>query len=287
MPLVLFTGFPSSGKSRWANLLKEKLNGKIASLKPGEAGSNMKVILHSDESLGISHDEYKDSRTEKSLRGTQMSAVKRDISKNTIVILDSPAYIKGFRYQLFCESKALSTSYCVIHVMAPSEKCFEYNSQRPLSEQWDEELLKHMIMRYEEPDGNNRWDSPLFNIAYDDTELPFTEIWGSLILSKVLKPNNATVLKPATEANFLQKLEKITSEVINKIIQHQQLQSIGGDVLIEEGLYVELPPKSVSLAQLQRIRRTYIGLNRMRTVDNDRIGPLFVQFLNNSLAEDD
>lgn len=285
MPLIVFTGFPSSGKSTWAQKLKQSFEDRISGLSNGEAGSNMKVILHSDESLGIPHNQYKESVTEKSLRGTQMSAVKRDLSRSNIVILDSPLYIKGFRYQLHCDAKLLSTTYCVVHVITPSTVCFEYNDTR--LDKWDDDLLKQMIMRYEEPNNQNRWDSPLFNVAYNDETLPFNEIWDAIVMAKTQKPNNATVLKPATGLNFLTQLDKLTSEVINKIYQFQQLQSVGGEVLIEDDSYVYMPPTTVSIAQLQRFRRTYINLNRMRTVDTDRIKPLFVEYLNNALSNED
>lgn len=130
MPLVIFSGLPCSGKSTRAESLRDKLTEKISQLQPNEPGANYKVILHTDESLGITKEKYRESKTEKSLRGLQMSAVKRDISRNNIVILDSPAYIKGFRYQLHCEAKSLSTTCCVIHVMAPLNTCLEWNSKR-------------------------------------------------------------------------------------------------------------------------------------------------------------
>ena len=39
-------------------------------------------------------------------------------------------YIKGYRYQLWCESKEASTSCCVVHVGTPVDKCVENNEAR-------------------------------------------------------------------------------------------------------------------------------------------------------------
>ncbi|ODV83667.1 hypothetical protein CANARDRAFT_29884 [[Candida] arabinofermentans NRRL YB-2248] len=297
MPLIVVVGYPSAGKTTWSTKLKQAFEDKINSLEPNEVGSNLKCILHTDESLGISHSMYNESITEKSARGLQISAVKRDISKNNIVILDTLNYIKGFRYQLHCESKQYSTTYCVIQIITPSEICFEWNSKRLDTEnKWDENLLKALIMRFEEPNGQNRWDSPLIPISYDDLDLPFDDIWESIVLKKGSKPNHATLLKPAIGINFLQALDKLTSDVVNQIVQFQNLNNpIGGEILIkngdynqkqEEKLYVHMPSTSVSIAQLTRIRRTYVTLNRMRTVDNDRIIPLFVDYLNSNLNSD-
>lgn len=283
MPLVIFSGLPSSGKTTRAKALQEQLLSKISSLPPSSPGANLKVILHNDESLGIQKEEYRESKTEKSLRGLQMSAVKRDISRNNIVILDSPAYIKGFRYQLHCEAKALSTACCVIHVMAPLSTCLEWNDQR--SDKWDPELLKALSMRYEEPDGNSRWDSPLIPIAYDDKDIPFDDIWNTLVFAKPPQANAATMMKPATKTNYLQELDKGTQFVINKVIEFEDLQT--GRVKIDEDLFLALPIDGVSVAKLQRIRRTFVTLNRVRSLDVDRIIPLFVDYLDSNLNRDD
>ncbi|GMG60198.1 unnamed protein product [Ambrosiozyma monospora] len=258
MPLILLVGFPSSGKTTWAKKIVKAFEDKISTLEPNSPGSNMKVIYHNDESLGITHDQYQESVTEKSARGTQISAVKRDISRNNIVILDSLNYIKGFRYQLNCESKALSTPYCVVQVVTPSEICFDWNSKREGKDKWDESLLRALIMRFEEPDGQNRWDSPLIPIGYDDKELPFDTIWEAIVLKKGPKPNHATVMKPAVGTNFLQELDKNTTMVVNEIVQYQNLGNpVGGEVLVRnvngkgEQYHIMMPAHSVSIAQLQ------------------------------------
>lgn len=40
--------------------------------------------------------------------------VKRALGKDTFVIVDGMNYIKGWRYQLWCESKAAETTCCVV-----------------------------------------------------------------------------------------------------------------------------------------------------------------------------
>lgn len=122
-----------------------------------------------------------------------MSAVKKHLSKETIVILDNLTYIKGFRYQLFCEAKALLTNSCVVQVGAPVDQCREWNATRG-ADGWAADLFEALVFRYEEPNGMSRWDSPLYTISYDDTELPVPEIWESLVLNKPKPPNQATVL---------------------------------------------------------------------------------------------
>ncbi|CAI5756029.1 unnamed protein product [Candida verbasci] len=286
MPLIIFTGYPSSGKTTWANKLREYLQHRIQQAKTENTiGYNYTISYHSDETLGIQHSTYYDSNLEKLARGSQISAIKRDISRNNIVILDTLCYIKGFRYQLHCESKGQATPQAVIHIIAPIEQCIQWNNSKEVNK-WDENLIKQLEMRYEEPNSSNRWDSPLFEIiSEDNTEVRvFDEIWDSIVLKKSIIPNAATLVKATSGNTFIQELDKKTQDVILKVIQQQQLTT-GGDVIIdkENNCIVNLPFESVSISQLQRIRRTYINLNRMRAVETTRIIPMFVDYLNKSL----
>ena len=89
-----------------------------------------------------------------------------------------------------------------IHVGTPIQKCEEINAR--LLESSDKEggyakdLLDNLIYRYEEPNGMNRWDSPLFTVAFDDATPPFEDIWAAVIgtegKTKTVKPNQATVM---------------------------------------------------------------------------------------------
>jgi protein KTI12 len=125
MPLVMLSGLPSSGKTTRALQLQKALEDKIES-----SSQKMKIHVINDDSLNINRQVYEgvlftlslasfkclylDTKSEKAARGTFFSAVQRALSKDTIVIADGMNYIKGFRYQLFCEAKALSTPHCVV-----------------------------------------------------------------------------------------------------------------------------------------------------------------------------
>lgn len=286
MPLVIFCGLPSCGKSTRARKLKVVLEEKLSLIHGGETGSylNKDVILHSDESLGITKEQYRESLTEKSLRGLQMSSVKRDLSKNQIVILDSPAYIKGFRYQLHCEAKNLGTSICIVYVLSSKNVCLSFNSKR--EDRWDEELLGQLCMRFEEPDGSSRWDSPLIPVTYDDSNFSiddesFNKVWNAMINSKLKKSSTVTLLKPATQTNYLSELDKLTQSVLTKINESINL-NIMGRIKIQDDTFFEIT-EQYSMAKLQRIRRSFINLNKVRSLDVHRIEPLFVEYLTTNL----
>ncbi|KAK6339581.1 hypothetical protein TWF718_008977 [Orbilia javanica] len=209
-------------------------------------------------------------------------------------------YIKGYRYQLHCESKALLTPSCVVYVGTPAEKCKEWNVARDSEKKEGEEtggegkqdsreayapdVLDNLIFRYEEPNGMTRWDSPLFIVPWMDEHIPGEEMWNAMVNNEAVKPHLATVLKPAAEANYLQILDKSTQDVVSAILEYQKTNGAGGSVQIPEAsTTIELPANHVGLAQLQRIRRQFISFNRQHTAERTRLKSMFVEYLNKEL----
>lgn len=281
MPLITFTGLPLLGKLRYVTDLVAALQAKIAEAKQtGLPGHNMSVVVHSDELLQIDPESYRTLALEKAVRGAQLAAVKRDLLRTTIVVLDSLSYIKGFRYQLYCEAKGLETPHCVVHVLNAVDTCLEWDARRGGA--WDEALVRQLAMRYEEPNGATRWDAPLFAVAPSQGDaLDADAVWDALVLRRAPPPNAATVVKPTAGNDFLQHLDASTAAVVRQVWQHQQ-STPGGRVQVGPAVWVELPA-SVSMAQLQRVRRTFVALNRMRAIDVERITALFAAYLEQSL----
>lgn len=287
----------------------------------------LKIHHIDDTRLGLSREVYAAARSEKDARATLSSAIKRVLDRDTIVVADGMNYIKGFRYQLYCEAKAVQTTNCVVHIGTPADKCRELNelalkssssSSSPTTttsstagaaaaaekKGYSPSLFENLIFRYEEPNGMNRWDSPLFTIPFEDAEGPYEAIWEALIGSsgqaKIVRQNAATVLKPAAEQGYLYELDKTTSDVIAGITGWLQDHAGegGGEVKVvvgtaaaeeeekdgeqEGGLVVHLPVTAPSLPQLQRLRRQFITLNRQHSLSKARIRHLFVDYLNDS-----
>ena len=114
--LILLSGHPCSGKTYRSGQLIEQFKKKIdSSLEPHI--KRIKVHHINDESLGLKRDVFKEAKREKDARATEFSAVKRALGKDSIVIADHLNYIKGFRYQLYCEAKAMQTPSCVVRIV--------------------------------------------------------------------------------------------------------------------------------------------------------------------------
>ncbi|KAL9626854.1 MAG: hypothetical protein Q9164_007774, partial [Protoblastenia rupestris] len=196
-----------------------------------------------------------------------MSAVKRGLGKEKIVIADGLNYIKGYRYQLYCEAKAVGTPSCVVHVGTPVERCRANNKARSAegrSDCYEEEVFEELVYRYEEPNGMNRWDSPLFTIAEDDEEMPGDKIWEAIFGgeggAKGVKPHTATVLvglpfpfpfpacgpsdwvlmnrlqQPASSPDYLYELDQATQSIVIGILEWQKSHEgeVGGEITFSD-----------------------------------------------------
>lgn len=244
-----------------------------------------------DRSLGLSRDVYATARAEKDARATFSSAIKRVLAQDALVVADGMNYIKGFRYQLYCEAKAVQTPSCVVHVGTPANKCRELNNlvREKDSGGYEPEIFENLVFRYEEPNGMTRWDSPLFTVPYEDAELPCEAIWEAMIGSegktKVVRPNAATVLKPASEQNYLYELDKTTSEIVSIITTWLQDHpgEGGGQIPVPSAEHsIVLPITPPSLPQLQRLRRQFTTLNRQHALNKSRLKQLFIDYLNDA-----
>jgi protein KTI12 len=282
------------------------------------------VHLISDHTLAIprgvynletkSQHERSNNASEKDARATIYAAVKRVLSNKDIVILDGANYIKGWRYQLYCEAKAVRTPHCVVHVGTPVEKARGINAERLVKrtafsaeggadtkngvgeedQPYEGECWENLVYRYEEPNAMARWDAPLFTVLWEDETPPCEAIWDALVGSdaeggkKVVRPNQATVVKAPSSEDYLYELDKSTQAILNKILEWAKDHpgEGGGEVGVgdgvEENLAVELPANPIGLPALQRLRRQFISLNRQNAVPVKRIRESFVGYLNDS-----
>ena len=200
MPCLIVTGHPCSGKSTISQLVKER----ALLLKRPKSGDRLieHVIIINEESACPDYTKnecYSTPTAEKKTRAALKSAFDRAVTtssappnstspaskQSTLVILDSLNYIKGFRYELHCVSKAAGERHGILWVLNRQDILREWNSSRgqlsstsgtgattsssnggsPSSgNAYDENVLKELIQRYEPPDERNRWDKPLYTV---------------------------------------------------------------------------------------------------------------------------
>ncbi|KAJ1898573.1 kti12, chromatin associated [Coemansia sp. S17] len=278
----MMTGYPSSGKSTRALELKQLFEAKLS--EPEHQHRRLAVQIIDDASLGVTHDAYAKPSAEKIARGALLSAVERLVSRETIVIADTPNYIKGLRYQLYCVSREVSTTQCVVHCAISVDAARRINQAR--ADGYSDALFEELVMRYEEPNPAAKWDSPLFTVIQHDPadQLPFDAIWDALIEQRAPPPNFATAMKPVSETNYLFELDKMTLDIINALLESQKSGVPMSEVVVPGTKdKVRMPGRNLTLSELRRYRMQFTKLNRQVPLKIDKISSLFVNYLNINL----
>jgi protein KTI12 len=197
-----------------------------------------------------------------------------------------------------------------------------------LIDPYDPQIHAELLMRFEEPNPLARWDSPLFEVPWADATPPLARIWEEMVEPKdrdgarrVIRPNQAAVLTPASAPGHLYVLDKVTQAVLSKVqaygfehtgegggtvpIDLEELMGVtaAGAVAMDvksKKVDVHLPMNTLSVPALQRMRRQFIALHRQQmggmgmTMDGNgergklspaRIGELFVDWLNDAFDQ--
>ncbi|CAJ1938246.1 unnamed protein product [Cylindrotheca closterium] len=170
MPCLIVTGYPSAGKTTICGLLKER-----ALLR--QEIEEVQIVNEEFACPDYSKNEcYANSLREKQTRAAMKSSFDRAVgitktqnkpsksNSKTLIILDSLNYIKGFRYELHCISKAAGEKHAILWVLNSMETVEQWNQSRSKERAYQPALLKELIQRYEPPDDRNRWDKPLYTV---------------------------------------------------------------------------------------------------------------------------
>jgi protein KTI12 len=165
MPSLILTGHPSTGKSTFARLLSER----ALSHKSNLIQSTVIINEESARPDKTTRECYANSTEEKLTRSALKSEFDKYVKDSSkLVILDSMNYIKGFRYELHCISKAAGQKHGVIWLMCKEDVGKAWNKKRRRDEKpnyfYSEEQMEELIQRYEPPDQRNRWDRPLYRV---------------------------------------------------------------------------------------------------------------------------
>lgn len=187
MPSLILTGHPCVGKTTFAHLL--------AARALRHESNAISDVVHVRECTACPDMTkagcYSDSHAEKHTRAALKSEFDRAIASGggstTLVILDSLNYIKGYRYELYCISKAAGERHGVVSVFGIGEEIAKARDRRRRDRSaergdhassvegginlddrdghyQDDATLDGLVMRYEPPDNKNRWENPLYAV---------------------------------------------------------------------------------------------------------------------------
>lgn len=273
-------GLPSSGKSRRADELKSFFD---------EHHSTVPLHIINEDTIGSGSLKknvvFQDSAKEKEIRGQLRSDVQKRLTKGDVVILDSANYIKGYRYELYCLSKANKTTCCVIHCEAATATAWEWNEGRPAEYQYEKDVFDALCMRFEAPDSRNRWDSPLFTVQPDDN-LPVEAIYDALLLRKAPPAHQSTQSQPLLSTNFLYDLDRITQSIVNAVLDAQKINFPGDEISVSDAQIKLKLGHLYTGMELARLRRQFIVYTKMHPVEDcQKLANMFVQYLNSGMPQ--
>ncbi|WVO14855.1 hypothetical protein L204_102494 [Cryptococcus depauperatus] len=258
MALITISGYPCSGKSTRAEQLGKYFQKRLS--EPGYDGPQLEVVIISDESSHVPRTTYDSSAQEKPGRASLFSNINRSLASDTITIVDSANYIKGFRYQMYCAAREAHARVATVHVIAPPEKCREWHEKRGECS-YKPATFENLIMRYEEPSSMVRWDSPLFSLPWDE-DPPFEDIWNAIIKGDKKPPTSAVLQRNKRPPNTLQVLTQTTSQINASLLSH--LNSFPESTTFPmpsppapSPQMLHLPPRRVNLSELQRLKRQF------------------------------
>ena len=278
MPLVIVTGFPSSGKTSAVNNLVKFFEAR-----------DKAVCVVSEEALlgGLSKNViFADSKHEKEVRGRLKSEVVRLLTKDNVVICDGLNYIKGFRYELYCASKSVKTNQVTVQCDVSQEDVTRWNSERPDNERYDDNIIRELVMRYEAPVSSNRWDSPLVLVLKDGV-VKTEDIFDALYNKKPPAPNQSTQNAPLSSTNFVYELDKQTQAVVSAIMDAQKTSAgVGVTEVIVPGASEKVSLcRHYTLPELARTKRQFLLFAKQKSChDVSKLATMFVQYLNANLT---
>lgn len=213
MPLIIVTGLPSSGKSTTS---EEILNYLQSKLKQDGDQRQVRIVSDTDTLDWDGRDAiFSSISKEKDLRGWLKAEAQRYVNLNQIVILDAAAYIKGFRYELYCMSKEAKTHYCVVEKLLDRDLCWKWNQERLAKLNntvdgeadaprpcYDRSTFDALLLRYEMCDEENRWDSPLFRLTSESDKLDIEKLHHLITKEDPLAPNKCTLTSTTTSTIY-------------------------------------------------------------------------------------
>ncbi|CAK8694560.1 unnamed protein product [Clavelina lepadiformis] len=139
-------------------------------------------------------------------------------------------------------------------------------------------------MRFESPDPNNRWDSPLFTILSTE-KLPLNDICQAIFQKTAQKPNMSTQNPPLMSPTFVFEVDKMLQKICGTICAAQKTTSIGETVHFPETGDAYIIKKNIYMPEMRRIRKQFLTFLRANPVSEmSQVPKTFLSFMDQSVV---
>jgi O-phosphoseryl-tRNA(Sec) kinase len=156
--LIILCGYPSSGKSSFAEKLKLNFN-------LSEILSSVKdniVIIDTDSIRKDNFGSDFNYENESEVRSLSIKSVKKSLKEALIVISDDINYFTSMRHEFAELANRLKKPYFIIHISTPLDTCLKWNSGR--NNPIEDEIIKGIADKFDIPGKKYKWDKPFVSV---------------------------------------------------------------------------------------------------------------------------
>jgi tRNA uridine 5-carbamoylmethylation protein Kti12 len=215
--LICLTGLPASGKTTFANKIKEILEKKFTKLPV--------TIIDPDiirQSIAPHEFNY---TLEPTVRERNLTEISEELSKGYIVISDDLNYYSSMRHDLKNLADYFEIDFFIIHISTPFKICLRWNEMRgePIPN-----IIIDRIHKKIDGFGKYKWDYPF--LSYDPSQIKNKDKeFEDLVYELVKKLNSPqailieekTIQKSSSWEN--QELDRITRIYVGKLLRNPKL----------------------------------------------------------------
>ena len=242
--LICLTGLPASGKTTFANKLKEILEKRFTKLTVSIIDPD--IIRHTMAPNKFNY------TLEPIVRERNLTEITKELSKGNIVISDDLNYYSSMRHDLKNLADNFNVNFFIIHISTPFETCLTWNEMR--GEPIPNTIIDKIHKKFDDF-GKYKWDYPVLN--YDPSQIKDSDngfedfVYG---LIKKLTPSQ-TILKGekglARSSSWdNQNLDKITRIYVGKLLRNPKLMPFKKKIIKTRKRYMKLY-KNKALKELE------------------------------------
>ncbi|MFX1328755.1 MAG: AAA family ATPase [Promethearchaeota archaeon] len=254
--LICLTGLPASGKTTFANRLKNALEKNFITLK-------VKIIDPDLIRKKLTSDKF-DPEKEHTVRKENLKLIKSELEKGNIVISDDLNYYSSMRHDLKDIADSLNLNFFIVHIATPLEICLKWNENR--GKPIPNEIINKINERFDEFNRYS-WDIPI--ATYDLSKLSDlnlkTEEFLNIINRKI------EILKKEVKMSKIQTLSNRDNENLDKVTRNY----VG--ILLDKDKFFPLKRRIIKL------RKIFVKKNKNKALTETEISRSFKNFLEKNL----
>jgi len=256
--IVCLAGLPASGKTTFAIILKKIIEKKFNTHK-------VKIVDPDIIRQSITPNEF-DYRSEPEVRENNLTEIKKELQKGSIVISDDLNYYTSMRHDLKKLADDFKIYFFIINISTPFEICLKWNKLR--GKPIPNKIIKKINRKFDNF-GKYSWDNP--EAIYDISQIQDINKEIEDLVERIKNKVN-TSKKTLDKGKNLkdisnldnQYLDKMTRVYVGKLLQNSEFSSMKKSII--------------------KTRKLFVKLNKNKFLKESEIAKSFKEFLEKRLS---